>query len=78
MLTTREAMEAFIAGWTYSRAVERKVTVSEVHGLKRVTFGTNDLIKRSSHCVLLMPWLSPIQLALNASPISHIPRDFQT
>ena len=46
--------------------------------LKRVTFGTNDLIKRSSHCVLLTAWLSPIQLALNASPIGHILRDFQT
>jgi GNAT superfamily N-acetyltransferase len=45
MLTIREAMDAFIAGWAFSRAVERKVTVSHFHGLRRVQFGNTPVLK---------------------------------
>ncbi len=45
MLTTRAAMNAFIAGWTYSRALERKVTVSDFHGLKQVQFGDTPVLQ---------------------------------
>jgi GNAT superfamily N-acetyltransferase len=45
MLTIRQAMEAFIAGWGYSRSMERQITVSDVGGLTRVQFGHNPLLK---------------------------------
>ena len=38
MLTIREAMEAFIDGWVYTRRMERTITVDDFHGMPHLRF----------------------------------------
>jgi GNAT superfamily N-acetyltransferase len=40
MLTIREAMDAFIAGWVYVRGMERMIRVSDFHGMPYLRFGS--------------------------------------
>src|SRR6185503_11776142 len=38
MLTIREALEAFVAGWVYTRRMERTITVDDFHGMPHLSF----------------------------------------
>ena len=38
MLTIREAMEVFIAGWVYTRRMERTISVDDFHGMPHLSF----------------------------------------
>lgn len=54
MLTIREAMEAFIAGWVYTRRMERTITVNDFHGMPHLRFsGAANMRQRPDEVMIL-------------------------
>jgi GNAT superfamily N-acetyltransferase len=54
MLTIREAMEAFVAGWVYTRRMERTITVGDFHGMPHLRFsGAPTMRKRPDEFMVL-------------------------
>jgi GNAT superfamily N-acetyltransferase len=54
MLTIGEAMAAFVAGWVYTRRMERTIAVDDFHGMARLSFsGAPELRQRFDELMIL-------------------------